>query len=183
MKNTVLLTFGLAFIVSGCSTPKEVLQYANNGVLLTQTRRAEMAAFERQEVESEKLVANSLLVINKTNTIANSVISRPSIIGAGLGDTVTIGLARRMTVAVDDLGKLAESTASEMTSAEVRFSTLLSPLPSTAAAETAFQEKLAVFGRELSDKQRLSEFADYLKTVQKNVADGKKAAEAAPTGK
>ncbi|MBT3067972.1 hypothetical protein [Rhodoferax sp. U11-2br] len=162
-------------LLAGCATPKEVLQYANNGVSLANKRAQEMTAFEKQEIESEKALAQSLGRYKSDGVTYRETLTHSDVVLGAVEDTATIRITQRLTVAVTALGALASANVSERSAIAEGSAKLLSPLPSTTAAETAFQQKLAVFGRELTNQQRLSELAAHVQTINKNISDGKAA--------
>jgi hypothetical protein len=175
MKNSNYSFFlAVMLALSACATPKSVLNQANNGIALTSQLELELKEFRRNEENSEKFMVSSVAVqqafaAGQMKNFRDTDLARQAV-----GDTATQRIIDNLNAYLRGLADSDATAADALKTSNRTLSTLLQPLPSTAAATTDTQSKFAEIGTELPWSVRKAEFENLATTIRANIKDNKK---------
>lgn len=165
--------FVILGFLAGCGTNPDVLQQANQGVSLTTNLQSELVVFQETEKASENYLIQAVKMQLITGVQVSEPLARNLKVLKAVGDKEALRIVDNLTELSDGLTTISQTTDSALIALDKKFSTLITPLPSTAATTTALQLKFAELGRELPIKQQREELEAHISTVRKNVADNK----------
>jgi hypothetical protein len=162
---------GAILMLAGCSTPGAALDQARHGTGLISDLELSLTEFRRIEQNAEQArrdsLADQLRAIDEVKRSANQDMrARRS-----AGDTATLDTMGRLLGDADAMASDDVAAREARTANGAALAALMSPLPSTTAATTAAQKKLAVMGVELSREKRLDEFLSFASAIKASVKE------------
>ena len=142
------IAVGVAASLLGCQTPPEALGTANNATKLMSLLDLQLKEFQKlQGVASNARIAT--LEYQKEKLLSSEVNTQLDIAASkSAGDTMREPLAKMLISDAQGVAEVRSKALASKETYEQKLATLLSPLPSTTAAITNVQEKMAAMGAE-----------------------------------
>jgi hypothetical protein len=169
----------LALVLAACSTPDVALQQANHTSALMASMERELNHFRRVTKAAEESQRASLHEQRQALGTAD-LLAGPRIRSRiSAGDSATQALVDRIIADTEALAADEAKAAGALAANDAEVARIMTPLPSTDAAVTKAQTKLAVMGVELSKGTRIGELRSFAEDIKENVdANRKKIKEA-----
>lgn len=169
-----LLLLAAAAALSACGTPKAALDQANHSTKLMALLEIELTDFRR--VQQGAADARLALMKDQKASLADVQASQQLEVAGSksAGDTLYEPLTAKLLGDADGVAKAYSGAKAKNDAFAKTLSTLLAPLPSTAAPITEAQSKMAEMGVELKAETRFKELRAFVDDIKKNVDLNKK---------
>lgn len=175
MKNPKHALYVFAVLaLSGCATPKSVLNQANHGIALTSQMELELKEFRRNESNSEMFMVRSAAVQQAFTAGQVKNFRDIDLARQAVGDTVTQRIIDNLNTYLRGLAESDAIAADAAKTSNRTLAALLAPLPSTVAATSDTQTKFAELGKELPWSVRKTEFETLANTIRTNIKENKR---------
>lgn len=175
-RRTQRLALALAAVglLSACMTPPAALEQANHATKLMSLLELQLKEFRREQ-QSAVDARLALMKDQKATIVAVQTAALVDITASkSAGDKLREPLAMKLLADGEGAGKIHIEAKAKNDSYVQTLSALLAPLPSTAAAMTQAQAKMAEMGVELDGKVRFDELSAFVKDIKGNIEDNKK---------
>jgi hypothetical protein len=168
------IALGVAASLMGCQTPPEALGTANNATKLMSLLDIQLKEF--QKLQGAALNARKATLEYQKEKLLSSEVNTQLDIAASksAGDTSREPLSKKLISDAQGVAEVRSKALGSKENYEQKLASILSPLPSTTAAITNAQEKMAVMGAELPKETRYSELMKFASEIKSNVDENKK---------
>lgn len=184
MNGAILAVAIVVLALGGCSTPRVALDQSNHGASLIAQLEISLTEFRRVEASAEAARQQSLREQLEALGQVKKSTNRDARARRSAGDGQTVAIIERLIADANGLADDDTTAAATQKTNEALLAALLQPIPSTTAAMTAAQKKLAEMGAELPRETRYAEFLSFAKAIKDAVdANKKKVAEAEDAAK
>jgi hypothetical protein len=178
MRSSCVVAF-CALVLSGCATPQDALDQANNGAALTAALQAELREFRRVQANVAKGRIESIRRQTTLLATYDADAAFEARVQKAAGRDDQLKLYNTLRDLADSRAKDESDLQAKLAQFDSIYAKLLSPLPDPDNMLNTAQETLGVLGEQLSFQERAKMAADFAKTVKSTIDENKKKAGAA----